>query len=144
VVSHAENEGFPASFDRVGTNDLSAWIASPYALGVLGSLGWDRVRAHNQALVAWGQATIAEALGVRAETLRHDPGLSLALVPLPLGLADSHREARALQAHMVKRGVEMVIPSWEGRSNIRLSAHVYNQPSDYRRIADGITEAMAS
>jgi isopenicillin-N epimerase len=144
VVSHAEPEGFPASFDRVGTNDLSAWLASPYALGLLGALGWDRVRTHNEALVAWGQTTIAEALHVPTETLRHDPGLSLALVPLPRGLADTRSQAQALQAHMVTLGVEMVIPSWDGRSNIRLSAHVYNQPSDYERIAIGIRDTLAS
>jgi isopenicillin-N epimerase len=142
VVSHADRDGFPTSFDRGGTNDLSAWLAAPAALHLLEGLGWDRVRAHNEALVCWGQATIAEALHIHPDELRHDPGLSLALVPLPAGAADTRKEAQALQQHMTTQGVEMVIPSWGGRSSIRLSAHVYNQPSDYQRIATGVRDFL--
>ena len=54
IVSWGEAEGFPLSFQRVGTDDLSAWVAAPRSLDVLGSLGWDRVRAHNEALVRAG------------------------------------------------------------------------------------------
>ncbi len=78
VVSWGEAEGFPTSFERVGTDDLTAWVAAPYSLRLLGSLGWDRVRAHNEALVVWAQATVAEILGPQASELRHDPGISMA------------------------------------------------------------------
>lgn len=106
VVSWAEAEGFPLSFERVGTDDLSAWVAAPGSLHLLASLGWDRLRAHNEALVRAGQATVAEMLGSPPGELRHDAGLSMTLVPLPPGLADSREQTQAIKAEMAKRGVE--------------------------------------
>jgi len=142
VVSHGDRDGFPVSFDHVGTNDLSAWLAAPLALRLLGSLGWDRVRAHNEALVRWAQSTVAEILGIPSAELRHDRGLSLAIVPLPVGLADTRDAARALQRHLTDTGVELAMPSWRGRGSVRLSAHVYNRPADYERLAIGIRDFM--
>lgn len=140
VVSHGERDGFPAAFDHTGTNDLSAWLAAPVALRMLGSFGWDRVRGHNEALVRAAQSIVAEILGIPSTQLRHDRGLSLAIVPLPIGLADTNDAARSLQRHLVSRGVELAMPRWRGRGTVRLSAHVYNSPADYERLALGIRD----
>jgi isopenicillin-N epimerase len=142
VVSGNDLDGFPTSFDRVGTNDLSAWLAAPLSLRLLGSLGWDRVRAHNEALALWAQATVAEILGVPSQELRHDSGLSLAVVPLPPGVADNREAAQTLRNYLVTVGVEMQNPCWNGRGSIRLSAHVYNRPSDYERMALRVRDFM--
>ncbi len=142
VISWAELDGFPLSFERVGTDDLTAWLAAPITLDLLGSLGWERVRAHNEALVCWAQATVAEALGVPSSELRHDAGLSMARVPLPPGLADTREQTRALQEHMVAMGVEMGVGAWDDHGAIRLSAQVYNRPSDYERMAIGVRDYL--
>ncbi len=145
VVSWAEPEGFPLSFERVGTDDLSAWLAAPEALRLLGGLGWERVRAHNEALVHWAQATVAGSLGTKDEALRHDPGLSMALVRLPAEIDDADR-ARALQAHLAERGVEAAVGMRGDEDDrfggIRLSAQVYNQPADYERLAAGVLDFL--
>ncbi len=143
VVSWAETEGFPRSFERVGTDDLSAWVAAPGSLRLLASLGWDRLRAHNEALVRAGQATVAEILGSAPGELRHDPGLSMTLVPLAPGVADSREQTQAIKADMAKRGVEISIGCWNGRGRIRLSAQVYNRPADYERLGLGIRDLLA-
>jgi isopenicillin-N epimerase len=143
VVSWGEADGFPLSFERVGTDDLSAWLAAPITLDLLGSLGWERVRAHNEALVCWAQATVAEALGVPSSELHHDAGLSMALVRLPPGQADTRERTQALHEHMVTLGVEMAVGCWGGRGAIRLSAQVYNRPSDYERMAVGVRNFLA-
>ena len=140
VVSWAEPDGYPCSFDTVGTDDLSAWLATPEALRLLGSLGWDRVRAHNEALVGWAQSRVAEILGLPPGDLRHDRGLSMALLRLPSGTADSPEQARKIQDQLAELGVEMALWSWDGRGAIRLSAQVYNQPSDYERLATGLRD----
>lgn len=143
VVSWGEPGGFPGSFDSVGTDDLSAWLATPAALRVLGSLGWDRVRAHNEALVCWAQSRVAGILGVPPGDLRHDPGLSMALVRLPPGAVDSQERALKVQDQMAELGVETAIGCWNGRGAIRLSAQVYNQPADYERLALGVRDLLA-
>ncbi|HVX42319.1 MAG TPA: aminotransferase class V-fold PLP-dependent enzyme [Mycobacteriales bacterium] len=142
VISHADHEGFPVSFEHGGTNDLSAWISAPNSLELFGNLGWDRVRAHNEALVRRGQHILADILGMPTAGLRHDPGLSMALVPLPGGLADSPEQARALQNHLVGQGIEMVTNRWGGVPRVRLSAQVYNSPADYERLALAIRAVM--
>jgi isopenicillin-N epimerase len=143
VVSWGEAEGFPLSFQRVGTDDLSAWVSAPLSLQLLESLGWDRVRAHNEALVCWAQTTVAQILGSRPEELGHDTGLSMALVPLPPGVADSREQAQWVRAGMAKRGVEMSIGCWNGRGRIRLSAHVYNCPADFERLGLGVRDLLS-
>jgi len=143
VVNWNEPDGYPSSFDAVGTDDLSAWLATPEALRLLGSLGWDRVRAHNEALVGWAQARVAEIIGLAASDLRHDPGLSMALLFLPPGTADSLEQACKLRDRMAELGVEMATGCWNGRGTIRLSAQVYNRPSDYERLAIGVRDLMA-
>jgi isopenicillin-N epimerase len=140
TVSHGEREGYPTAFDHTGTNDLSAWLAAPVSLRMLGSLGWDRVRSHNEALVRAAQSIVAEVLGIPSSQLRHDRGLSLAIVPLPIGLADDNDSARSLHRHLIGRGIESAMPRWKGRGTVRLSAHVYNSPADYERLALGIRD----
>ena len=142
VVSWGELDGYPLSFERIGTDDLTAWLAAPITLDLLGGLGWDRIRAHNEALVCWAQATVAEALGVPASELHHDAGLSMAIVRLPPGQADTREQAQALHEHMVALGVEMAVGAWNGRGAIRLSAQVYNRPADYERMATGVHEYL--
>jgi isopenicillin-N epimerase len=144
VVSGYEGLPFPRPFDTMGTTDLSAWVAAPASLQLLGELGWDRVRRHNETLVKWAQARLAEAVGTPAAELRHDPGLGMAIVPLPAGIADTREQAVALQSYLVERGVEAQLPNWQGRGTIRLSAHVYNQPADYERMAVAVGEFVAT
>jgi isopenicillin-N epimerase len=142
VVSWSEPDGYPSSFDSVGTDDLSAWLVTPDALRMLGSLGWDRIRAHNEALVRWAQSKVAEILGLPPRDLRHDPGLSMALLRLPPGTADSLEQALKIRDQMAQLGVEMAMGSWNGRGTVRLSAQVYNQPSDYERLAIGLRDLL--
>ncbi len=87
---------------------------------------------------------MADILGSPLGGLRHDPGLSMALVPLPPGLADTRDQAQSLKAEMAARGVEMSVGAWDGRGRIRLSAHVYNCPADYERMGLGVRHLMAS
>jgi isopenicillin-N epimerase len=143
IVSWGEAEGFPLSFQRVGTDDLSAWVAAPRSLEVLGSLGWDRVREHNEALVRAAQITVAEIVGSPAVKLNHDPGLSMALVPLPPGLADTREQAHWVKDKMAAQGVEMSIGCWNGQGRVRLSAQVYNRPADYERMGLGLRDLLA-
>jgi isopenicillin-N epimerase len=39
--------------------------------------------------------------------------------------------------------VETAMGCWNGRGTVRLSAQVYNQPSDYERLATGLRDLMA-
>ena len=58
------------------------------------------------------------------------------LVPLPDGMATDAAEAAALQARIGEvAAVEVAVTTWAGHGFLRLSAHAYNAPADYRRLA---------
>ena len=136
VASWGEDEGFPLAFDDTGTEDPSAWLSAPRALRVLESLGLDRLRRHNVELAVAGQLEVAAALQVLPADLPRDSGVSMQLVPLPEGVADTPAAAGALQDRIGDQAaVEVAISSFDGRGYVRLSAHAYNAPADYRRLA---------
>ena len=136
VASWGEPAGFPDSFNEVGTEDLTAWLAAPRALRLLDQLGFDRLRRHNVELAVHGQQVLGEALGLDPASLPRDPAVSMQLVPLPAGLASTPDEAAALQARIGEQiAVEVAVTSWAGQGFVRLSAHAYNSPADYARLA---------
>jgi isopenicillin-N epimerase len=145
VVSWGEHDGFPAMFDRLGTIDLTPWVAAPQSLGVLDSLGWARLRRHNAELVALGQATIASALGCPQQQLVTDDGLSMAMVPLPAGVAATDSAAAALRQRIIAELHTWVgLGSRNGRGFLRISAQAYNHPGEFERLASGLQDLLSS
>ncbi len=136
VASWGEADGFPLAFDETGTEDPTAWLSAPRALRVLGQLGLDRVRRHNVELAVAGQHEVGRALGVPTRDLPRDAAVSMQLVPLPTGIAATRDDATALQARIGEESaVEVAVTCWQEQGFVRLSAHAYNAPADYRRLA---------
>jgi isopenicillin-N epimerase len=143
VVSWREDEGFPHSFSMGGTADLTPWLAAPAALALFDELGWDRARAHNRRLAAYGQSVVGAALGVDRSELRGDEVVSMRLIPLPHGLGRTRDSALLLRGRIADElGAETAVSSWNGRGLLRLSAQVYNSPEDYERLADRLPELL--
>ena len=71
------------------------------------------------------------------------PGLealfeAMTLVRLPDGTVRTDDDARALQARIANSlGIETAPIAWNRSGYLRLSAQVYNSPSDYDRLAEG-------
>jgi selenocysteine lyase/cysteine desulfurase len=84
---------------------------------------------------------VAEILGTEPGHLYHDPGVSMATVPLPKSPIESKEQARALQGELADRGVEAVVTPWTGGA-LRLSAHVYNQLADYERLGVAVRDCL--
>ena len=136
VASWGEPDGFPQSFQDVGTQDLTAWLSAPRALRTLEHLGLDRVRRHNVELAVAGQIEVARGLGMDPAGLPRDPSVSMQLVPLPAGIATTAEEAAVLQDRIgTEVAVEVAVTTWAGQGFVRLSAHVYNRPADYALLA---------
>ena len=104
---------------------------------MLDQLGSDRLRRHNVELAVAGQVEVARALGVAAADLPRDPARQHAARAAARRGRD-HREAAAaaLQDRIGEESaVEVAVTCWNGRGFVRLSAHAYNAPADYRRLA---------
>lgn len=139
VPSWLDALGFPDAFAAVGTTDLTAWLAAPRAVRLLAEIGWDRLREHNTRLVEAGQRLVAAELGLGASELVGDPDLSMRVIPLPRAVAKDDESANALQARLAEEGgVEVAVTTWRGRGFVRLSAHAYNAPGEYERLAEAL------
>jgi isopenicillin-N epimerase len=140
VVSWYQPEGFPLAVEEGGTLDYTAWLAAPTGLFTLRSLGIDRVRAHNAALVRYGQRVVADALGISE---RPDPGGPLPMRVLPLPVRGDDTAAVRLRDRIADElRAEVAVNSWHGRLLLRLCAQVYNRPDEYERLAEGLPKLL--
>jgi isopenicillin-N epimerase len=139
VVSWNEEEKFPCAFDNQGTVDDSAWLALPDALDFFARLQPERLREHNNALAAYGQQTVAAALGTDLTGVGGDPSVSMRLAPLPASIAGSQDAAQALSERIARElNAEVAITKWRDRGFVRLSAQLYNSADQYDRFAAGL------
>jgi isopenicillin-N epimerase len=144
VVSRRYTEGFPASFDQPGAFDYTGWLAAPVGLGILQTLGHEATRRHNAELARYGQQVVASALRVGPDELpAPSDGVSMSLVPLPSGVAETSDVIGALRRRILEElDAEVAIQSWEGCTYLRLSAQVYNLAEEYERLAEGLPAVL--
>jgi len=158
VISHGANaqrqdrSRFRLEFDFTGTQDPTAWLAIPEAIRFMGSLlpgGWDELRERNHALALRGRVLLCEALGIKAPAPETMIG-SLAAVPLPP--APGAVEAPPLSTDPImatlydRHRIEVVASVWPASPGriLRVSAQIYNQESQYARLAAALQEALAA
>ncbi|MEO7663971.1 MAG: aminotransferase class V-fold PLP-dependent enzyme [Candidatus Limnocylindrales bacterium] len=157
VISHGFNDIRPGrprlwkEFDWTGTGDPSPYLALPTALDVMAGLdpaGWPGVMAANHELVLRGRLGIANALGVELRIPASMIG-SMAIIRLPIEpMADV--DIDALKSRIVDEDrIEVPLIAWPvpaARDRpgtlarglaVRISGQRYNDPADYRRLADG-------
>ncbi|GAA2802983.1 aminotransferase class V-fold PLP-dependent enzyme [Kitasatospora sp. CM 4170] len=141
ALSWEHHRGYPACVEWRGTCDYTPWLAAPAGFEVLRSFGADRVRQHNERLAGYGQALLAERLGL--EPLPATPGVSMRALRLPRGWGEEEAAAPALMAEVWRRhAVRTVVRPWPGGGVLRVSAQLYNRPRDYERLAAGLAELL--
>jgi isopenicillin-N epimerase len=134
VISHGFGQGFTAEFDWVGTRDPSAWLSVPAAIDFHERLGGAGLRERNAAL-AREQATL---LASAWSTERGAPDAltgSMAAVPLPLSGATTERALALRRTLFETHRIEAPVTAFAGALWVRISAHAYNRPEDYARLA---------
>ena len=158
VISHgyepaADHEGeithFRDEFDWTGTDDPTAWLAVPECIRLLGGLlpgGWPELMARNHALAMEARAIVAEAAGVAASCPEGMIG-SMASLPLPPpapGAPAATLDHEQLAGWFRQRGVETWLCPWPapGGKLLRVSAQLYNDEGQYRRLAALLVEAL--
>ena len=155
VISHGHRpeldpaRRFRASFDWTGTADPSAALSVPRALDFLGELagGFDALRERNRALCLEGRAIVADALGVTPPAPESMVGF-LASLPFPDGEGpppSSGLDLDPMQLALYDRfRIEVPLspwPRWPKRL-LRISAQLYNEPTDYERLAQALGELL--
>ena len=143
VISHDYGTGFAREFGWQGTRDISAWLTIPAGLRFAEAIGWERIRAHNEAMARWAHAMLCDRLGVEPISPTDGSMLgSMAAVRVPGRLATmSESDAMVLQQRLYSEfRVEAPLFQRCGAWVFRVSCQVYNVPDDYERIGDVIAE----
>jgi isopenicillin-N epimerase len=140
-------------FDWVGTDDPTALLSVPAAIDALAAMvpgGWDEVRARNHTLVLAGRAAVADELaGLLREPLPPDSAVgSMAAIPLPDGTDRTEPptdrdplQDRLWESHRIEVPI-IAWPHWPHRV-IRISAQLYNDPSQYEQLGAALGAELA-
>lgn len=157
AISHGANSPrtdrsrFRLEFDWTGTDDPSAYLSVPAAIRCVGSLlpgSWPAVRERNRSLVLEARRLLCRALGLQLPCPDEMIG-SLAAIPLPGGSADVPGEAWGrdpLQEALYARfRIEVPVSAWpeSPRRLLRVSAHLYNDVTQYASLAEALKVLLA-
>ncbi len=141
VISHGLGKGFTAEFDWTGTRDPSAWLAVGAALDFYRAMGDGNLRARNHALAVDAAALLAAAWGTEAAAPPDMLG-SMAAVRLPGG-AEATAAGAAVAHDVLWDGhrIEAPVHAVAGALWLRVSAQIYNDIAEYRRLAEAVLGA---
>jgi isopenicillin-N epimerase len=154
VISHGYNarvdgpiERYHALFDWLGTDDFSSWAVLPDVFKLVGALdpaGWDGVLKRNHDLVLEGRRIVADATGSVLPAPDHMIG-SMASVSLPDATGVPMGDQSPLMGELSDQGFSVIVQVWPEWPHqlIRVSAHLYNTPDDYRALADRLRPRSA-
>lgn len=139
---------FPESFDHVGTQDITSWMAATASFDTIEErYGWHGFRSYAASLGDYAQGLVAGAFtALTGEDAAAEVGMPvdpLRLVRLPRGLAETHEDSHAVRALISERfDFETAITTFGGAGYLRLSTHLYNTPADYEAFAERAVPAL--
>ncbi len=143
AISHNLGQGFAAEFDYSGTRDNSNWLAVPAALDYFEAFGHEAVYAHNKALAESAGVLLASSWGTE---MAAGPRFraAMAAVRLPRSHSGDRNAAHRLAEQLRQQhGITVAVTVLDGWLWIRVSAQIYNEISDYQRLAEIGTSLMA-
>jgi isopenicillin-N epimerase len=140
VASARADDGYPAAFDYLGTQDTTPFLAVPAALAFprqhLG-LSFEGLRKRNHALLTRGLERLTETLPV---SLGPDNGLPMRT--LSWGESGGPRTAAALAEWLRDSGVEVAVVSLADVLHIRVSVQAYVGLGDFERLERALSQHL--
>ncbi|XP_014790800.1 uncharacterized protein LOC106884095 [Octopus bimaculoides] len=129
VISHGYGAGFNSEFIWTGLRDYSSIFAMLVNIDFWRTLGEDRIHSYMRSLIKRADSMALVQL----------PD-SLHFVPPPLTEVDFSC-AESIQNDLYhKYNVEVPVKAIQGCLYVRISGHIYNEMSDYERLAEAVLE----
>jgi isopenicillin-N epimerase len=138
VVSWGRNGGFRREFEHTPTADPTSLLAAPEGIALLQEWNFD-------ACVRYMHDLATDAVTILTERWRTPFAIPAAMVgamvtvPVPEALGSTDADATRLRlALLVDDRIEVQLHAWRGRLWMRVCAQVYNDRSDFERLADAV------
>lgn len=134
VTSLYSGQGYAGEFDWMGTRDPSAWLAVSAALRFARDLDVEAMRDYNNRLASEAADMLADLWNT---TVYGTPESLAAMrtVAIPGHAAATLTNAKRLHDALWEQRIEVPLFPVGERLCLRISAQVYNQIDDYRRLA---------
>jgi isopenicillin-N epimerase len=136
VISHGLGDSYLAEFDWTGTRDFSAWLAVTEAIAFARKLGVTRIYEHNHSLAVWAGQVLNHAWG------GHNPltaSMTGAMTAVQIPTKKAKPGAKVLHDYLwANHRIEVPIIDFADRLWVRISAQIYNEPSEYRLLAEAL------
>jgi isopenicillin-N epimerase len=138
VISWGLDQGIAAEFDWPGTRDPTPHLAAPAGIGFMRELGVAEVQGYNHELAYHAGIAMAEHWSSSLLGPKEMIG-AMACVPLPERFGSTREDAMRLRdALLFEHGIEVHVHTWKGRLRVRVSAQIYNEMSDVKRLLDAL------
>lgn len=148
IISHGHGQGFASEFIWDGARDYSAALSLPMCIDFWERVGWGSALHYSRALLSYAVNRMVSRWGFDGGLFPLSMHCNMALVPLPSeakGLADNLRDAaRGVQDALHDKMVECPVKAVAGGLYLRISAWIYNTPSDYLKLARAVDEVVGS
>jgi isopenicillin-N epimerase len=125
-------------FERIGTNDPSAYLATPTAISFQADHKWPQLRLASHALLREAEQRIGAFSGIEAlSPSSPEFFMQMRSIPLP-----SHIEVSLSQRLWQEYAIEVPIIAWRQRRFVRVSIQAYNTPGDVDRLVEALTRVL--
>jgi len=145
VISLGYNFGFNSEFLWIGTRDYTTMLSIITALQFYQKLGPEKIRSYMHELAIWAGTELKNSWGTRfifEETEQfkmNDVVGSLCIVEIPAPAGATDADAFALHDRLWNDfKIEVPVIILDKRLHIRISAQIYNEQSDYLKLAEAI------
>ncbi|CAG5130877.1 unnamed protein product [Candidula unifasciata] len=144
VVSHGLGSGFNSEFIWAGLHDYSPMLSLHTVLDFWLALGPDRIRNYMRETAREAGLLLAASWQSQLAAPEHMFG-SMVLVELPASIQTMFSNINYDVAEIIQNilynefDIEVPVKSIQGHLYVRISAHIYNERSDYEKLAHAVT-----
>eukprot|EP00164_Ancoracysta_twista_P003948 GFYU01005293.1.p1 GENE.GFYU01005293.1~~GFYU01005293.1.p1 ORF type:complete len:547 (+),score=63.18 GFYU01005293.1:231-1871(+) len=147
TTSHGHSHGFQCAFAWAGTADYTPYLAICSALQFREVIGDGRIAQYTRSLAEWVSQYLSERFNTVSD-ISTDPHMmgNMAVVKLPDTFMEKVKMTAIELENHLRTHHKMMTYIFERNGCIyaRLSAHIYNEKSDYERFGDAVEELVSS
>lgn len=136
VISHLYQGGYIPEFDFVGTKDYTPFLTLPAAIEYFNAIGYEKLYKHNNTLVLKMRDYLCTEWEVQPPAPSDMIGY-LATMPCPVAIEPSVSNAKVVHDYLWdNHRIEIPVMYFNNELFWRISAQIFNNENDYRRLCE--------